>query len=165
MNGKFGNSKKGAFLETIPDLSLDSGAITERCKFNFSYFDSSQTSGQDFSDWSYDELLKLLNKIKNYTTSSLDFWRNERSGAGGLKIFEIYGQFPKRSEFTHPKHVPHDVQWARFRMENLVRMIGFIVPKGIDCQAGIKLKEPFDSNTFYVVFLDRNHRFYLTEDP
>ncbi|MGG6110093.1 hypothetical protein ACQV2E_11325 [Pantoea allii] len=164
MTGKFDNKRKEGFLSRIPNLSLDAGTIVERCKLNFSYFDNSQPSGQDFTDWSNDELLKLIDKFKHYTKSSLEFWRNERTGSGGLKVLEIYGKFPKRSEFTHPKHVPHDVQWARFRLESKVRMIGFVIPRGFECHDGVKLKEPFDFNTFYVVFLDRNHKFYLTEE-
>ncbi|HCM9090622.1 TPA: hypothetical protein N5K73_001507 [Enterobacter kobei] len=162
--GKFDNTKKGGFLDTLAIYSLDNGTITDRCKFNFSYFDNSQEAGQDFNDWTHPELVKLLEKLKNYSTASLDYWRNKRAGGGGLKILEIYGGFPKRSTFTHPKHVPHDVQWARFRMENLARLVGFVVPKGIKCADGVVLKEPFDCNTFYVVFLDKEHKFYVTEE-
>ncbi|MEI7184046.1 hypothetical protein ACIPSR_14390 [Pectobacterium sp. CHL-2024] len=162
---KFGNKRKGQFLESIPATSLDSGEITNKCKFNFSYFDKEQKAGQDFSDWSYEELVKLLGKLKNYSNSPLEYWRNKRVGSGGLKVFEIYGSFPARSEFTHPKHVPHDVSWARFRMESSVRLVGFVVPRGYQCPATLKLSEPFDNNTFYVVFLDKGHKFYLTESP
>ncbi|GKV94220.1 hypothetical protein H2Y56_12725 [Pectobacterium aroidearum] len=160
----FGNKKKGAFLEKIPNTGLGNGEITKKCKFNFSYFDNTQAAGQDFRDWSQDELVKLLEKIKNYSESPLDYWRNQRCGGGGLKILEIYGKFPKKSDFIHPKHVPHDVSWARFRMENLVRLVGFVVPRGFNCDQEVTLTEPFDSNTFYVVFLDKQHKFYNTED-
>ncbi|EMQ4302669.1 hypothetical protein WFK38_20305 [Yersinia enterocolitica] len=162
---KFKNKKKGMFLEKIPDIGLGNAEITKKCKFNFSYFDKTQLAGQDFNGWNHAELIKLLEKVKNYSESSLEYWRHQRTGGGGLKVLEIYGDFPPKSLFTHPKHVPHDVSWARFRMENLVRLIGFIVPRGFSCNEGAKHEEPFDSNTFYVVFLDKNHKFYLTEDP
>lgn len=165
MKDKFKSLRKDSFLGSLPVLSLDSGVIADKCKFNFSYFDSSQPLGQDFADWSHLELVKLLEKLKNYTGCSLEYWRNERTGGGGLKVLEIYGAFPKRSGFTHPKHIPHDVLWARFRLENLVRLVGFVVPKSMKCQEHVKMKEPYDSNTFYVVFLDKDHKFYLTEDP
>lgn len=47
---KFKNSRKEAFLDKIPQTSLDSKSddITARSKFNFSYFDSSQAAGQKF---------------------------------------------------------------------------------------------------------------------
>ncbi|MFB5948387.1 hypothetical protein [Klebsiella pasteurii] len=162
---KFNNGKKGSFLNALPVISLDSGDIATKSKFNFCYFDGTQAVGQDFCDWSHEELIKLLGKMKHYSASPLEYWRHERTGGGGLKIFEIYGAFPKQSGFTHPKHVPHDVSWARFRMENLVRLIGFVVPRGFKSRDDVVLKEPFDANTFYVVFLDRNHQFYLTESP
>ncbi|EKM7808147.1 hypothetical protein PVN64_000527 [Klebsiella aerogenes] len=162
---KFNNDRKGTFLNALPVIGLESGDIAEKCKFNFCYFDGSQTAGQSFCDWNHEELIKLLEKMRNYSASSLEYWRHERTGSGGLKVLEIYGAFPKKSAFTHPKHVPHDVSWARFRMENLVRLVGFVVPRGFKCRDDIVLKEPFDSNTFYVVFLDKNHQFYLTESP
>lgn len=162
---KFNNRKKCQFLNSIPVLSLESGDINDKCKFNFSYFDSSQKDGQNFQDWEHLELVKLLDKIKNYSEKPLSYWRNERIGGGGLKVLEIYGNFPKRSAFIHPKHVPHDVLWARFRMEGRVRLVGFVVPNNITCHADVTLKEPYDRNTFYVVFLDKNHKFYLTEEP
>lgn len=163
-SNKFGNNKKKVFLVKIPDTGLGNGEISKKCKFNFSYFDNSQAAGQDFSDWDHDGLVKLLQKIKHYSDSPLEYWRHERCGGGGLKILEIYGKFPDKSDFTHPKHVPHDVSWARFRMENLVRLVGFVVPRGFKSNEDVKLTEPFDSNTFYVVFLDKEHKFYLTED-
>lgn len=161
----FGNGRKTSFLTSLPSISLDSGEIVEKCKFNFSYFDKSQPHGQDFVDWELLGLTKLLEKLKNYSESPLEYWRHQRAGAGSLKIFEIYGKFPAKSEFKHPKHVPHDVSWARFRLESLVRLIGFVVPKDFKCSDPSKLKAPFDSNTFYVVFLDEGHKFYSTEDP
>lgn len=161
----FGNNRKATFLDKLPTISLETGEIVERCKFNFSYFDNSQPQGQDFVDWELHGLTKLMDKLKNYSGSSLEYWRHQRAGAGSLKVFEIYGKFPAKSEFKHPKHVPHDVSWARFRLENLVRLIGFVVPKDLKCIDASKLKAPFDSNTFYVVFLDETHKFYLSEDP
>jgi hypothetical protein len=161
----FGNKKKGLFLSSIPIICLDSGEIIDKCKFNFCYFDNSQKSGQDFENWSHDELIKLMRKLTNYSASSLEYWRHQRVGGGGLKVLEIYGAFPKKSDFVHPKHVPHDVSWARFRMENMARLIGFIVPRGAKLLDESKLKNSFDHNTFYVVFLDKEHKFYITESP
>ncbi|AUU89530.1 hypothetical protein C2U55_10780 [Enterobacteriaceae bacterium ENNIH3] len=162
---EFKNKRKTAFLVNLPTISLESGEIVERCKFNFSFFDCTQPHGQNFDDWSHNELVKLMDKLKNYSESSLENWRHKRVGGGGLKVFEIYGDFPKNSNFVHPKHVPHDVSWARFRLENLVRLVGFVVPKGFKCAENVNLSQPFDSNTFYVVFLDRDHKFYVTEEP
>lgn len=59
-----------------------------------------------------------------------------------------------------PKIVPIDAKWGRFRFNSKKRLVGFIVPKDeIHPQTNYR----FDKNTFYVVFLDKNHEFYTTE--
>lgn len=169
---KFRNSKKKEFLEKIPDTDIENSEIEKKCKFNFSYFDPSQLAGQPFSDWSttthgdHTLLLELMEKIKHYTKEPLTYWASQRAGAGSLKIFECYKTFPKNSDFTHPKHVPHDVHWARFRLGNIIRLVGFILPPDEKENKGfIQLRNghAYDTNTFYVVFLDKNHKFYKTE--
>jgi predicted component of type VI protein secretion system len=75
-----------------------------------------------------------------------------------------YGAFPAKSSFTHPKYIPHQADWARFRLGSKVRLIGFTVPAELHKTPHRKSGELFDKNTFYVVFLDRDHIFYLTEE-
>lgn len=165
MSGKtFGNRTKNKFLRELPDTTIESCELAKRCKFNFSFFDANQPVSQDFSDWTQEEILKLMNKLKHYTAETLEYWRNSRCGAGSLTIYENYKTFPNRSDFTHPKHIPHDVEWARFRLENMVRLIGFVVPSKLNQKIDQKSGFSYDSNTFYVVFLDRSHRFYLNEN-
>ncbi|EMC1042087.1 TPA: hypothetical protein SMF68_000328 [Serratia marcescens] len=165
MSGKtFGNKSKNKFLRALPDTTIESCGLAKRCKFNFSFFDANQEVGQDFSDWTHDEILKLIDKMKHYTSETLEYWRNSRCGAGGLTIYENYKSFPARSDFIHPKHIPHDVEWARFRLENMVRLIGFVIPSNLHQKVDEKTGHCYDSNTFYVVFLDRAHRFYLSEN-
>jgi hypothetical protein len=67
---------------------------------------------------------------------------------------------PSKSAFKFPKNVPHQAQWARFRLENKVRLIGFVVPGKYKDKRHAKTKKRFDGNTFYVVFPDKNHLFY-----
>lgn len=163
----FSNSKKNNFLNSIPQKSLDSydDDITARCKFNFSYFDSSQQAGQKFEDWTQDQLSKLLNKLKEYSKYSLKHWQNQKIGSGKHRknILEIYGNFPRKSDFSFPPHVPHQVSWARFRLEQAVRLIGFVIPDSYLKKEHTKTGLPFDCNTFYIVFLDKYHRFFLTK--
>lgn len=164
---QFNNSRKSRFLQSRPQNSIETSEIAGRCKFNFSYFDPGQAAGQDFSDWNSDSglcsLTTLLEKIKSYTKEPLSYWRNQRVGSGGLSVFEDYRQFPARSDFTHPPHVPHDVLWSRFRLGNRVRLIGFILPQTLANQQDSSEKFRYDTNTFYVVFLDKDHRFWQTE--
>lgn len=169
MTNKFGNTKKKTFIESRPISSIETSGIEKRCKFNFSYFDAYQDAGQSFEDWDAETglccLSSLMNKIKEYTNFPLTYWLHQRAGGGGLKVLAHYGDFPTNSDFTHPPHVPHDVEWCRFRLGQAVRLIGFVVPNSL---SGKEIthngKTHFlDGNTFYVVFLDKDHRFYKSE--
>ncbi len=165
---RYANKKKIKYIkgfEGLVSLLDDSNDLTKRCKFNFSYFISNQDAGQVFTDWNHKQLTDLLNKFKSYSASPLDFWRNERVGGGGLKVLEIYGGFPSKSDFTEPKGIPHEVQWGRFRLGAKGRLAGFTIPTHLHNNAHSETGEFFDKNTFYVVFLDRDHRFYITEKP
>ncbi len=160
----FGNTRKASRLKSFVKASIeeDKDRLTLRCKFNFHYMDFSQAAGQKFADWNREQLAKLLDKLKNYSEESLSYWSNQSQKVGkrSHNVLEIYGAFPKKSDFIHPPHVPHQAMWARFRMENLVRLIGFVIPKefGNTMHCGTKIM--FDCNTFYVVFLDKDHKFY-----
>ena len=170
-NKKFKNKKKENFINNLPKLDLETSKIEKRCKFNFSYFDPSQSAGQDFKDWDNQDKLsslsELLNKIKNYSKEALSYWRHQKVGTGKyrLNILEYYEKFPLNSDFRHPNHVPHDVIWARFRLGYKVRLVGFVIPDEFALNDHLNQDKEFkfDQNTFYVVFLDKDHHFYTTE--
>ncbi len=150
------NSKKEAFLKSLPENLIEDKIkeIKENILFSFQYFDNSQTAGQDFKDWSHEQLEKLLNKLKIYSKESLEYWKKQKIGSGKNHILEIYKKFPVNSEFTHPKHIPIDVEWARFRLEGDMRLIGFVINNEMI------YKHSLEKNKFYVVFLDAFHKFY-----
>lgn len=166
MSGKFKNSNKTKFLATLPKLSIENPdlQLIERSVFNFSFFDGTQDAGSDFSSLSATEMTKLIEKIKNYSRSSLNYWRQQRCGSGSLKILEIYGGFPKNSDFSHPSGIPHDVLWGRFRLDNFGRLIGFVLPPDLDHKFNKDRTYAYSCNIFYVVFLDPDHKFYKTEN-
>ncbi len=171
MTKNFSSSpKKDAFLKKIPQDTIETSDIAIRCKFNFSYLDTNQI-GQNFIDWNDiagdSKLVKLMDKLKEYTRESLSYWKNKEIGTGrrGGKgkrqsCLEIYGDFPKNSGFSHPAHVPEDVSWARFRLDNKTRLAGFVIPDRLSGSNDTSGKQ-YDTNTFYVVFLDESHQFYL----
>ena len=162
MTKKYSNSKKISFLDSIPTISLndDTNDLTSRCKFNFSYF-TIDTAGQDFKEWNQNELSKLLDKLKEYSKFSLKHWQNQYQGK--YHVFTKYESFPIPTDFTLPKHIPHQAVWSRFHLENKVRLIGFVLPDSYDDTFHKKTHKRFDTNTFYVVFLDRDHMFYKVE--
>ena len=158
------NPQRLKFLESLIEIRLENGDIKERCRFNFSYFDDTQTHGAAFNDLPAADLASIFDKLRCYSKSSLNFWRNERcGGVRGLRVLTDYDSFPDKSDFTHPKFVPIDARWGRFRMENLSRLIGFTIPGSLAGPPADKHGNSFDHNTFYVVFIDQKHRFYLTE--
>lgn len=156
---KFQNSQKKSFLDGFPDASvdLDDDKLALKCKFNLAYFDC-HSAGQTFEDWTKDQLSTLLHKLKEFSKQPLKYW--EEQG-----ILVIYGSFPPKAKtkFSLPKHVPHQAKWGRFRLGNKVRLAGFVLPPEYHQKMHNGTKHFFDCNTFYIVFLDANHHFYLTE--
>ena len=159
MAGKRQNPRKDGFLQSLPkdEFVCDIAEARGKLSFSLKYFDGSQQGGQDFKDWNNDEKTKLLDKLKEYSKENKQYWLNQRTGSGGLKVLEIYGTFPINSDFSKPIHVPDNVKWARFRLESKVRLIGFFIDE-TEAQ-----EKQLSTDIFYVVFLDKNHRFYLTE--
>lgn len=164
---EYNNSKKEALFFRLPTTSIESEKdnLTEKCKFNFHYMDFSQ-AGQTFQDWEDGkQLAKLLDKLKNYCEKPLKHWQYQKIGSGKKRgnILEIYGKFPNKSDFNHPKHVPHEALWARFRLEWDARLIGFVIPYEYHGRHHGRTKEYYDCNTFYLVFLDKDHKFCKSE--
>lgn len=159
MAPKKSNPKKEKFLSNFPqqDFISDISDVKGKLSFSFKYFDGNQEAGQDFKDWSDKQKQELLEKLRDYSRESKTYWLNQRVGAGGLKVLEIYGDFPRNTDFEYPRHVPNDVRWARFRMESAMRLVGFFVS-----EEDSKSKE-LSTDVFYVVFLDKDHRFYKME--
>ena len=156
----FKNDKKDKFLAAIPNCSLESDTdkLTEKCKFNFAYF-VKQPAGQSFDEWPADKLHKFLNRLKDLSNESLKHWMQQPAGKSGT-VLSIYGAFPSKSDFTFPKHVPHQAMWGRFRLDWAGRLVGFVLPNEVRGKEHPKTGERYDCNTFYVVFLDADHRFY-----
>ncbi|MGN6481840.1 hypothetical protein [Luteibacter sp.] len=159
---KYDNKRGASFLLKLDEcrLKAKSSDLTKRCKFNFSYFTVANGS-QDFCDWEPEQLHKLLNALKDYSVESLHHWQKQKMGKGS--VLSVYGDFPKNSAFKHPQSVPTDVIWGRFRLQSAVRLCGFMVPREFHGESHVSSGEAFDSNTFYVVFLDREHSFYQIE--
>ncbi len=112
-------------------------APPELC-LSFKYFDSRQ--GQNFIEWEQDGLLsKALEKWRDYCRKTLRDCTRENH-------FTSYGRVPSHSEFIHPDHIPPDAEWASMHVQGKECVVGHIV-----------------GQVFYVVFLDRHHKFWPTE--
>jgi hypothetical protein len=159
----FKNKGKNKFLSEILTASIDlaSDTLASRCKFNFSYF-TVQPGSQDFIDLNVNELRKLFEKLKEYSRQPLTYWRTCPIGRSSGNVFDEYGRFPEKSDFYHPKSVPHQAMWGRFRLESATRLCGFTVPNSYHKTLHVNNRDYFCSNTFYIVFFDRDHKFYKT---
>jgi hypothetical protein len=154
---KYQNSHTKEFTENYPEHVVETTNIASFVKFNFDFLDVNQTDAGFDSLESLDDKnrLMLLEKIKEFSGASRFDWESNRR-------LVIYENIPRDSKAKHPKHVPSDVSWARFRLEGGFRLIGFFIPDSLD-KKSYKLSNReylFDRNTFYVVFLDPNHNFY-----
>lgn len=109
----------------------------ENFRVSFEYLDRNQ--GQTFKDWEQGQLLSKMNEtLADYCKESI------RAKQG--KKFKEYGEFPDRSGFTYPQHVAEDVNWSVLHITGKAVLGGFI-----------------SGNTFFVVFLDREHQFWICE--
>lgn len=152
------NSRKNNFVGSCKPSRKNQQIIHGNLSFSFQYFEKFQNAGQSFEDWQKDGILAdLMNTIKEFCGNTKLYWLNQRVGAGGLKKLAIYGDFPINSDFEKPKYIPQNVLWARFRLDSSARLIGFFYS---DEDA---IENNLSSEIFYVVFLDKNHRFYKME--
>lgn len=111
-------------------------------KVSFQFLDTSQKFGSTYKDWQKLGLLsKLLDTFSGYCCKPL------LEQVDGTK-FTVYGNFPVKDKtmFDFPTHVPPDANWARIHVTGAAVVVGHIV-----------------SDTFYVVFLDKTHKFWLTK--
>jgi len=161
MSVKRNKNKRGkTFLDNIPTSLLSDTNIEKRCKFNFSFFHHGNSFGQDFAQWNKvdgnSQLVKLMDKIKDYTSSSLK--ELEMKPYPGGTVLKFYSKYPAHSKLEKPKSVPTDVEWGVFRVDAKSRLVGFKITEETNSQYNLR----YCSNTFYVVFLDELHEFYPT---
>lgn len=122
--------------------------VTDRSLLTFSFRDIDETQPsnetQTIALWEREGLLKpLFHKLKELSKLK----RIEAESCGAIKVYNKV-PFPPKTDFVHPKHVPQGVHWAVVQSlgGQKGRVAGYIV-----------------ENTFYVVFLDQNHRFWITD--
>ena len=164
MSRKFGKKKKKKFLKGFEGLaSLDSAEcnLARRCKFNFSYFISNQKACGKLSDWDKDTICVFFDKLIDYSSKSLSDLQMIGLGKNRKKLLSINDSFPKNSLFEQPKNIPHQARWGRIRLDQNKRLIGFVIPDDYHGQRHEGTGMYYDKNTFYVVFIDNNHGFYL----
>lgn len=145
MSSRFGNNKFKARLglDERPQNTRSEKKVKGEIPllvFSFKDFDSNQCPpGQTFKEWEKGELLAPL------MTKLVELSNKNRVIASLEGCLSTYDTFPEDSDFKKPKYIEGDVQWATIKDVGgqLHRVAGDIV-----------------DNVFYVVFLDKEHKFY-----
>jgi hypothetical protein len=136
-NSQIKNKSELKNLGELSRVSYNEQAIAklgQNFVVSFQYLDRNQ--GQTFEDWSNEGLLvNMLNTLRDYCNEPLYKQLGDK--------FTPYGDFPPKSKFIYPKHVPFGVNWASMHIN------------GKSCLGG-----HIYENIFYVVFLDKNHEFW-----
>jgi hypothetical protein len=137
---KFDERGVSSYKRKLQGLETRQGKKEPFIVLSFRDFDRNQ--GQNFKQWEQEELLALaiekLHEVCNLT----------RVEATRQQIIKEYpkGVFPPNSEFTHPKHITQDIAWCSMHIQGKECVIGY-----------------FDDYVFNIVFLDKNHKFWITE--
>jgi hypothetical protein len=133
--------RKTSSYNRKPLLLEDKSAKREPC-IVFSFKDLDRNQGQGFTEWEDASILaafcEKLAGISQLTVGQ----------ATSQQIIKVYTKvdFPPESAFRHPNHVAEGVKWASMHIQGKECIIGY-----------------FDENVFYIVFLDRNHEFWITK--
>ncbi len=137
---KFKERNAASYKREVKSIELRSGQRERFIVLSLKDFDSNQ--GQSFELWEGENLLALaVRKLQGVCGLT-------RVEASRQQIIKEYpkGAFPDNSDFYHPKHIPEDISWCTMHIQGKECVIGY-----------------FEDNVFYVVFLDKDHRFWITE--
>ena len=137
---KFKERNVASYKREVKSIELHSGQRERLIVLSLKDFDSNQ--GQSFELWERENLLALaIRKLQGVCSLT-------RMEATRQQIIKEYpkGIFPAKSDFYQPKHIPEDISWCSMHIQGKECVIGY-----------------FDDNVFYVVFLDKDHRFWITE--
>jgi hypothetical protein len=129
--------ERETFRRELGNRELQQGNKKPRIVLSFKDFDRNQ--GQDFQEWEEEKLLALaISKLREVCQLTV-------GEAFAQDIITQYKSFPPNSNFTHPKHILPDVKWCSMHIQGKECVIGY-----------------FEDNVFQVVFLDKNHEFWIT---
>jgi hypothetical protein len=139
-NDKFKSRAKSTYQRKSKEI--DDFTLQRERYVVFSLKDFDRNQGQSFKEWEQKELIALVfDKLSGLCQMTM-------SQAIHQQMIKVYPKvdFPPNSNFTHPRHVPEKVTWASIHIQGKECVIGYV-----------------DENIFYIVFLDENHEFWITE--
>jgi hypothetical protein len=140
MAGEFKKKKQESSLKSLlSEKQKNSTYNPENLNFSFEDFCCKQKYSSSFKDWQKEGLLSTaLDTISGYCKSPIIY---DNTGK-----FTLYNDFPPTmyTLFEFPEHVTRDASWVRIHINGPAVIIGHII-----------------RNTFYIVFFDKTHKFWL----
>lgn len=137
---KFKERNGASYKREVKSIDIRQGRKEPLIVLSFRDFDRNQ--GQSFEEWEHEQLLALaISKLREICQLTV-------GQAIAQKVIKTYTKvdFPPESGFVHPKHVLPDVIWCTMHIQGKECVIGY-----------------FEDNIFQIVFLDKDHRFWITE--
>jgi hypothetical protein len=132
-----------------PQRNVDTKAQKSTAKDNFysvsfKYFkDTDVDPAQSINTWKNESrILDMLLALKDISSNNATIVQTTR--------LTLYGEYPSKdkNEFSLPDDLPSDIKWGT--IQNIggqkARIAGFL-----------------KDNIFYLVYLDKNHRFWITK--
>ena len=137
---KFNERHIASYKRELKGIETKQGRKEPLIVLSFRDFDRNQ--GQNFEEWEEEKLLALaISKLR-------DVCQLTKVQATTQQIIKQYSNvaFPPNTAFEHPKHVLPDVTWCSMHIQGKECIIGH-----------------FEDNIFYIVFLDKNHEFWISK--
>jgi len=126
----------------ISGLSKSNDRYEKHITFSFKDLDVNQNQKETFEIWESENLLlKLLNKIKDVSKQTVD-------EAKSSKVLNHYGSFPPshKTKYKVPAYLSEELQWCSLHIQGKEVLAGHMY-----------------ENVFYIVFLDKDHHFWISE--
>ena len=137
---KFKERNAASYKREVKSIETRQGRKEPFIVLSFKDFDRNQ--GQSFEEWEKEKLLALaVSKLREVCQLSV----GQAIAQHVIKPYTKVG-FPPDSNFEHPKHVSPDVIWCVMHIQGKECVIGY-----------------FEDNIFQVVFLDKNHEFWISK--
>ncbi len=137
---KFKSRSTASYKREVKNIELRQGRKEPLIVLSFKDFDRNQ--GQSFKEWEIEELLALaVSKLQEVCHLTV----GQATAQQIIKPYTKVG-FPPNSDFTHPRHISPDVTWCSMHIQGKECVIGY-----------------FEDNIFNVVFLDKEHQFWITK--
>jgi len=137
---KFKARNAASYKREVGSIETKQGDREPLIVLSFRDFDRNQ--GQSFEEWEHERLLALaVSKLREVCQLTV----GQATAKQIIKPYTKVG-FPPESGFVHPKHILPDTTWCSMHIQGKECVIGY-----------------FEDHIFQIVFLDKDHEFWITK--